>query len=93
MELRPILSALLRNRAGAILVAIQIAITLAIVVNAVYLTQQRVGKIGRPSGIDDQNIFSFSVTGFEKGFDFHAMVRDDMALLRQMPGIVNEKMF
>jgi putative ABC transport system permease protein len=89
MEMRPILSALLRNRAGAILVAIQIAITLAIVVNAVYLTQQRVSKIGRPSGIDDQNVFSFSVTGFEKGFDFHAMVRDDMALLRQMPGIVD----
>ena len=34
MEIRPILSALLRNRAGAILVALQIAITLAIVVNA-----------------------------------------------------------
>ena len=42
MEIRPILSALLRNRAGAILVALQIAITLAIVVNAIYLTQQRV---------------------------------------------------
>ena len=42
MEIRPILSALLRNRAGAILVALQIAITLAIVVNAVYVTQQRV---------------------------------------------------
>jgi hypothetical protein len=59
MEIRPILSALLRNRAGAILVALQIALTLAIVVNAVFLTQQRVSHIGRPSGIDDQNIFSF----------------------------------
>ena len=37
MEIRPILSALLRNRAGAILVSLQIAITLAIVVNAVFL--------------------------------------------------------
>jgi putative ABC transport system permease protein len=89
MEIRPILSALLRNRAGAILVALQIAITLAIVVNAVYLTQQRVSKISRDSGIDDQNIFTFSVQGFEKDFDFHAMVRDDMTLLRQMPGIVD----
>ena len=89
MELRPILSALLRNRAGALLVAIQIALTLAIVVNAVYVTKQRVDKIGRPSGIDDQNIFSFAVTGFERGFDFHAMVRDDMTLLRQIPGIVD----
>jgi putative ABC transport system permease protein len=89
MGIRPILSALLRNSAGAILVSLQIAITLAIVVNAVYLTAQRVTLVGRPSGIDDQNIFSFPVEGFEKGFDFIAMVREDMALLRQMPGVLD----
>ena len=54
MGIRPIFSALLRNSAGAVLVSLQIAITLAIVVNAIYLTTQRVTKIGRPSGIDDQ---------------------------------------
>src|SRR5688572_23409355 len=89
MEIRPILSALLRNRAGAILVALQIAITLAIVVNAGYLTQQRVTHIGRPSGIDDQNIFSFWVTAYEENADFLGMVREDMALLRRMPGIID----
>jgi putative ABC transport system permease protein len=89
MEIRPILSALLRNRAGAILVALQIAITLAIVVNAVFLTQQRLGHIGRPSGIDDQNIFAFWVTAYEENADFLGMVREDMAMLRQMPGIVD----
>jgi putative ABC transport system permease protein len=89
MEIRPILSALLRNRAGAILVALQIAITLAIVVNAIYVTQQRVEKIGRPSGMDDQNIFSFWVTSYEKDFDFLGMLRADMALLRQMPGVID----
>ncbi len=89
MELRPILSSLLRNRAGATLVAVQIAITLSIVVNAVYVTQQRVEKIGRPSGIDDQNIFYFPATAFEKNFDFKAMVRDDLELLRRTPGVVD----
>jgi putative ABC transport system permease protein len=89
MEIRPILSALLRNRAGALLVAIQIALTLAIVVNAVYMTQQRVAKVNRPSGIDDRNLFMLSSTGFEPKFDFFAMVRDDMALIRSMPGIVD----
>jgi putative ABC transport system permease protein len=89
MEFRPILSALLRNRAGAILVSLQIALTLAIVVNAVFVTKQRVEQIGRPTGIDDQNIFSFSSTGFEKNFDFKAMVHEDLALLRQMPGVVD----
>ena len=88
MEIRPILSALLRNRAGAILVALQIAITLAIVVNAIYVTNSAWSKIGRPTGLDDQNIFSFWMTSFEKNYDFLGMVREDMAALRQMPGIV-----
>jgi putative ABC transport system permease protein len=88
MEIRPILSALLRNRAGAILVALQIAITLAIVVNAVFVAQQRLTKIGRPTGLDDQNIFSFWITTYEKDYDFLGMIREDMTLLRQMAGIV-----
>ena len=89
MGIRPIFSALLRNRAGAILVAVQIAITLAIVVNAIYLTQQRVSKIGRPSGIDDQNIFAFWVNTYQKDYDFLGMVREDMAMLRRMPDIID----
>lgn len=89
MEIRPILSALLRNRAGAILVALQIAITLAIVVNAIYVTQQRLTHIGRPTGLDDQNIFSFWVNTYEKDYDYLGMVNADMALLRQMPGIID----
>jgi putative ABC transport system permease protein len=89
MGLRPVFSALMRNRAGALLVAIQIALTLAIVVNAIYVTEQRLSKIGRPSGLDDQNQFAMSITAFEKDFDFFAMVRDDMAMLRKMPGVID----
>jgi len=89
MGIRPILSALMRNRAGAILVALQIAITLAIIVNAIYLTTQRVTKIGRPSGVDDQNIFAFWVTTYEKDYDYLGMLRDDMSMIRQMPDVVD----
>ena len=89
MGLRPILSALMRNGAGAILVAIQIALTLAIVVNAVFVTEQRVTKIGRESGMDDQNIFAVPVTSFEKNHDFFGMVRADMDMLRDMPGVID----
>jgi len=88
MEIRPIFSALLRNSAGAILVSLQIAITLAIVVNAVFLVKQRVDKVSRPTGLDENNMFSLRVTGFGKDFKFHTMVRDDMAMLRRIPGVV-----
>ena len=55
-NLRPIASALWRNRTGAILVAFQIAIGLAVLVNAVYVVKQRVEKIGRPTGMDTANM-------------------------------------
>jgi len=89
MEIRPILSALTRNSAGAILVSLQIAITLAIVVNAVFLVKQRVVQVNRPTGMDVPNMFSLRVTGFGSGFNFHDMVRTDMDMLRRMPGIVD----
>ena len=89
MGLRPIFSALMRNSAGAILVAIQIALTLAIVVNAVFVTSQRVTKIGRPIGNGRPEQFAVPVTGFEKNYDFFAMVRADMAMLRDMPGVID----
>ena len=41
-NIRPIASALWRNRTGALLVAFQIAIGLAVLVNAVYVVKQRV---------------------------------------------------
>ena len=45
---------MLRNKTGAILVGLQIALTLAVVANAVFIIMQRVEKIGRPPGIDSR---------------------------------------
>ena len=41
MEIRPILSAMWRNRTGSILIALQIALTLTIVVNSMFLAAER----------------------------------------------------
>ncbi|HEU4626605.1 MAG TPA: FtsX-like permease family protein [Steroidobacteraceae bacterium] len=86
---RPILSALLRNRTGALLVAIQISIALAVLVNAVYIVKQRVDKMNRPTGIDDQNIFVVSSTGFARDFDYNASLREDLDYLRGIPGVIS----
>ena len=47
MEIRPIFSALLRNKTGAILIALQIALTLAIVCNSVFIIHDRIDQDGR----------------------------------------------
>ena len=51
MEIRPILSALMRSKTGAILVALQVALSLAILANALHIVNVRQGVAGRPSGI------------------------------------------
>ncbi len=86
-NIRPIASALWRNRTGALLVALQIAIGLAVLVNAVYVVKQRVDKINRPHGMDVENIFVIASTGFSRDFDYEASWRDDLAYLRDLPGV------
>lgn len=85
---RPILSALLRNRVGAVLVAGQIAIALAVLANAVYIVKQRVDMIGRPTGIDVENVFVVSATGFGRNLNHVSMVQEDLGYLQGLPGVV-----
>ncbi len=87
MEIRPILSAILRNKTGAILLAIQIALTLAVVVNAMFIVQQRLKFIGRPTGIDIENIIVISSQGFGSSYDHEQTVFSDLELLRAIPGV------
>ncbi|MGH8212002.1 MAG: ABC transporter permease, partial [Rhodanobacteraceae bacterium] len=42
MTLHPILAALRRHKAGVVLIALQIALTLAIVCNAIFIIGQRI---------------------------------------------------
>lgn len=85
---RPIVSALLRNRTGALLVALQISIALAVLVNAVYIVKQRVDRIGRPAGMDVENIFIVSSSGFARDFNSSTALEDDLDYFRRTPGIV-----
>ena len=51
MEIRPILSALMRSKTGAILVAVQVALSLAILANALHIVNVRQEVAARPSGV------------------------------------------
>jgi putative ABC transport system permease protein len=89
MEIRPILSAMLRNKTGALLVGLQIALTLAVVANAVFIIMQRVEKIGRPPGIDSDNLIFVQSYGFGPNYNQRETVRRDLDVLRALPGVVS----
>ena len=88
MEIRPILSALARSKTGALLIAAQVALTLALLANALPIVEQRLSLSQRPTGADEANVFYTRLFGFKPGIDVKAMVADDYALIRSIPGVV-----
>jgi putative ABC transport system permease protein len=89
MHIGPIWRALMRNKTGAILIALQMAVTMAIMVNAISIIQERSKAMARPSGIDEHNIFTISSIGFAEDFNERQAIEEDLAALRAMPGVVN----
>jgi putative ABC transport system permease protein len=89
MQFRPILSALRRNKVGAFLIALQMAVTLAILCNALFIIQQRLSLMARPSGVDEANVFTLSNQWVGTPDDLSARLNGDLAAMRSLPGVVD----
>jgi len=87
MHLHPIFSAMRRNKVGAAVIAVQIALTLAILCNALFIIQQRLSLSARPSGTDEPNLFAIANEWVGTAGDPVARVQADLALLRSLPGV------
>lgn len=87
MDFGPMVSSLMRNKTGAILVALQIAVTLAIVINSLYIIVLRVEKINRDPGMDVDNVIIAYVRGFGGDFDVVDSITNDIDLIKSIPGV------
>src|ERR1700720_1154768 len=89
MEMRPILSAMRRNKFGALLIATQMAVTLAFLANALTLVEQRMAWSDRPTGLDEADIFVMYSEMVDYTDDLAARQARDIASLRLLPGVVD----
>jgi putative ABC transport system permease protein len=89
MELHPILSAMRRNKVGAIVIVMQTAITLAILCNSLFIIQQRLRSSERPSGLQEQDIFTIANQWVGNPPDLAAKLQADLAALRALPEVVD----
>ena len=87
MEFGPIWRALRRNKSGYVLIALQIAVTMALMVNAIAIIQERSKLMARPSGIDEDNIFQLYTMTFDPEIEFEPMVAADLDAIRNYPGV------
>lgn len=88
MGFRPMMSSLLRSKTGPLLVALQIAVTLAIVINALYIIVQRIEKMNRETGMDVENVIIVYARGFGADFDVVDSITNDIDLIKSIPGVV-----
>jgi len=89
MEIRPIISALMRSKVALVLIGLQIALTLAIVCNALFIISQRVETMNRPSGMSEAETFRISSFGFGAGYNVKNAFAEDLAMLRGLPGVAD----
>ena len=91
MEFKPILSSLLRNRTGPLLVAVQVALSLAILANALHIVSVRQAVVSRPSGIErESDVFHVRVADLRGGGTFNEVLagqKRQLDLLRAVPGV------
>ena len=78
-----------RNKFGALLIATQMAVTLAFLANAITLVEQRIAWSARPSGLDEANIFVIHSETIEPGADLVARQAGDIDALRALNGVVD----
>lgn len=89
MEFGPIWRALMRSKSSYALIALQIAVTMAIIVNAIAIIQERSRLMARPSGVDEANIFYVRSMVFGSDDNYRAVIENDLEMLRSLPAVVD----
>ncbi|WP_269790009.1 FtsX-like permease family protein [Stenotrophomonas sp. Iso1] len=87
MDIRPILSTLTRHKTAAALIVLEIALSCAIICNALFIVSQRIDTMNMPSGMDDNRLIEIALSGIGKQVDADARTAEDLASLRGIAGV------
>lgn len=87
MDIRPILSTLRRHKTAAALIVLEIALSCAIICNALFLIAGRLDRMNRETGIANDEIVRINVAGIGQDDNPGAQARVDVEALRAIPGV------
>ena len=87
LQLRPIFSTLRRHRTAALLIVFEIALTCAIVCNAVFLIANRIERLRFGTGMADNELVVIGTRSIGHDANSAAGTREDLAALRALPGV------
>ncbi|HRN61452.1 MAG TPA: ABC transporter permease [Luteimonas sp.] len=87
MEIGPILSTLMRHKTAAALIVLEIALTCAIICNALFMIGARITQLRETSGVAENELVRIQITGIGNDANAEAQTRSDLAMLRGLPGV------
>jgi putative ABC transport system permease protein len=91
MDIRPILSTLMRHKIASLLIVLEIALTCAIVCNALFLIGDRLARMETPSGIAEDELVRIQAASMRQLADDDALnasiTREYLDVLRKVPGV------
>lgn len=91
MDIRPILSTLMRHKIASLLIVLEIALSCAIVCNALFLIGERLDRMNIPSGIAEGELVRIQAASMRQlsGDDTvnASVTREYLDVLRKVPGV------
>lgn len=94
MELGPIFRALIKNRARFVLIALEVGLALAVVVNCVHQLNEIRATVNKTSGLKDEaNLLAVTVQAFDPALREEEAAENlreaDLRRIRSLPGVVS----
>jgi len=89
MEIKPILLTLKHNKVLSLLIVLQVAFTLAVVSNSLFVTTATLKEWNLPSGLEHGNIITVQAQLYDRSVDSRQVVIDDLQKFKQLPGVIN----
>ena len=91
MDIRPILSTLMRHKIASLLIVLEIALTCAIVCNALFLIGERLDRMNQPSGVADTELVRIQAASLRQLSDNDDLNKsislEYLDALRKVPGV------
>lgn len=89
MEIKPILLSLKHNKVLSLLIVLQVAFTLAVVSNSLFVTTATLKEWNLPSGLPHEDIIAIYPQFYDLTVDTRQVVVDDIERFNRLPGVIS----
>ncbi|MBD9536800.1 ABC transporter permease [Stenotrophomonas sp. STM01] len=87
MEILPILTTLSRHKTAALLIVLEIALSCAIICNAVFIIRNRIAELQLSSGVADDELVYLATSSLLPDVNMDALRKQDLQALAAIPGV------